>query len=386
MLHSIRPSLQISRVICNSSVGLCFIALTAFCAAPSLLAQDAVYSSQPAGVLSPKPFSSPVPLNITQTTSTEKKSETTASTAHSTVVEPQIVVTGDELPSAYGAPGSFSRSRFSTLTNAYVLPPGGVFAGLIYQGDLDNHGPTDHFFTQEIEVGLPYRFGVAIENEVEFAEGDASNRAFSIEARWALADWDKVPLNPTLFAEYKFGTGKILHEEAPGEEMMMEEDMGGEGEPPPDEEEMMREEGGRPDQPDAYEFRLLLSEEIAKNVEWSFNAFLENETSGDRGREWGFAQSIQVPILLPHERLKAGIEMQYKNFTVKDTRGDPVHSFVIGPSLAYKPTARMRFDIAPLFGATDDSPTVQVFAIFSYVFGGGGGEVGAEAPASTRNR
>ena len=148
---------------------------------------------------------------------------------------------------------------------------------------------------------------------------------------------------------------------------------------------MMREEGGRPDQPDAYEFRLLLSEEIAKNVEWSFNAFLENETSGDRGREWGFAQSIQVPILLPFERLKAGLEMQYKNFTVKDTRGDPAHTFVIGPSVAYKPTARMRFDIAPLFGVTNDSPDVQVFAIFSYVFGGGG-EAGAEAPASTRNR
>jgi hypothetical protein len=149
---------------------------------------------------------------------------------------------------------------------------------------------------------------------------------------------------------------------------------------------MRREEGGKPDQPDAYEFRLLLSEEIAKNVEWSFNAFLENEVSGDRGREWGFAQAIETPLFLPHERFKAGIEMQYKNFTVKDTRGDPVNSFVVGPTFAFKPTARMRFDISPLFGVTKDSPDVQVFAIFSYVFGGGGGEAGAEAPASTRNR
>ena len=63
--------------------------------------------------------------------------------------------------------------------------------------------------------------------------------------------------------------------------------------------------------------------------------------------------------------------MQYKNFTVKDTRGDPLNSFVIGPSFAFKPTARMRFDVAPLIGVTDDSPDLQVFAIFSYVFGGG---------------
>ena len=308
--------------------------------------------------------------------------ETTQSTA--TLNESEIIVRGDEFPSAYGAPGGLSRSRFSPITNGYVLPPGAVFAGLIYQGDFDE-GPSDHLFTQEIEVGLPYRFGVAVENSIEFFNGDTSNRSFSIEGRWALADWDKIPLNPTLFAEYKFGTGRILHEEGPEEEMMMEED--GE-EPEDDEEEMMREEEerGRPDQPDAYEFRLLLSEEIAKNVEWAFNAFLENETTGDRGREWGFAQSIQVPVILPRERLKVGLEMQYKNFTVKDTRGDPTHSFVIGPSFAYKPTSRMRFDIAPLFGVTEDSPDVQVFAVFSYVFGGGGGEAGAEAPASTRNR
>ena len=111
---------------------------------------------------------------------------------------------------------------------------------------------------------------------------------------------------------------------------MMEED----GEASPERGTMREEErGGRPDQPDAYEFRLLLSEEIAKNVEWAFNAFLENETTGDRGREWGFAQSVQVPLFLPRERFKAGLEMKYTNFTVKDTRGDPMHSFVIGPTL-----------------------------------------------------
>jgi hypothetical protein len=363
MQHSILPRTHSPR----AAWIVVLLAAIALSGAPYLIAQDTANAS-------------------TATTTQTKKSETTAQTQRTiaTETESTIVVQGDELPSAYGAPGGFSRSRFSPLTNAYVLPPGGVFAGLIYEGDLDTHGPTDHFFTQEVEVGLPYRFGLAIENEIEFAQGDSSNRAFSIEGRWALADWDKIPLNPTLFAEYKFGTGKILHEEGPEEEMMEEEDNG--EEPPPDEEEMMREEGGRPDQPDAYEFRLLLSEEIAKNVEWSFNAFLENEVSGDRGREWGFAQAIEIPILLPHERLKAGIEMQYKNFTVKDTRGDPTHSFVIGPTFAFKPTARMRFHISPLFGVTEDSPDVQIFAIFSYVFGGGGGEAGAEAPASTRNR
>ena len=176
----------------------------------------------------------------------------------------------------------------------------------------------DNLFTQEIEVGLPYRFGIAVENQVEHFNHETVNASFSIEGRWALADWDKIPLNPTLFAEYKFGTGRILHEEGPPEEMMTDEDL-----TPEEEEMMMQEEEARmqADRPNAYEFRLLLSEEIVKGVGWAFNAFLENEIGGDRGREWGFAQAVQMPLFLPHERFTAGVEMQYKNFTVKDTRG-----------------------------------------------------------------
>src|ERR1700751_5681910 len=69
----------------------------------------------------------------------------------------QIVITGGEVPRSYGAPPGFSRSRFSNLTNAYVLPPWNFFFGEIYEGDAFRHGPPDHLFTQEVEMGLPYR-------------------------------------------------------------------------------------------------------------------------------------------------------------------------------------------------------------------------------------
>ena len=86
-----------------------------------------------------------------------------SSTAQTAVSE-RVVVTGDEgVPSAYGAPPGISRSRFSPLTNAYVLPPGAMFAGLIYEGNAFREGAPDHLFTEEIEIGLPYRFGVAAE-------------------------------------------------------------------------------------------------------------------------------------------------------------------------------------------------------------------------------
>src|SRR5438552_11715107 len=121
-----------------------------------------------------------------------------------------VVITGEEVPSAYGAPPGLSRSRFSNLTNAYVLPPWAVFAGIIYQGDAIRFNRPDHMFTEEVEVGLPYRFGIAIENSIEAFRGNVQDRSFSIEARYALADWNKIPLNPTIFAEWKFGIGDIL--------------------------------------------------------------------------------------------------------------------------------------------------------------------------------
>jgi len=145
----------------------------------------------------------------------------------------------EEVPSAYGAPPEFSRSRFSNAVNAYVLPPWAFFFGELYEGQGFRHGPPDHLFTQEIEMGLPWRFNIAAESQWERFNGGGGARSVSLEARWALADWNKIPLNPTIFAEYKFGVGTIRHEE-------VQPPMGAGGE---EEEE---EEGGPPKVPDAY--------------------------------------------------------------------------------------------------------------------------------------
>ncbi|HEY8835981.1 MAG TPA: hypothetical protein VIM09_10390, partial [Chthoniobacterales bacterium] len=93
-----------------------------------------------------------------------------------TVQSEQLVITGEEVPSSYGATPGFSRSRFSNLTQAYVLPPGAVFAGLIYQGDAQKFNRPDHMLTQEIEIGLPGRFGLAFENSIENFRGRTQDR------------------------------------------------------------------------------------------------------------------------------------------------------------------------------------------------------------------
>src|SRR5689334_16460857 len=65
----------------------------------------------------------------------KSKHADTTSTDQRTITERSLVVRGEEVPSAYGAPPALSRSRFSNLVNAYVLPPWAVFAAAIYEGD-----------------------------------------------------------------------------------------------------------------------------------------------------------------------------------------------------------------------------------------------------------
>ena len=286
----------------------------------------------------------------------------------------RLVITGEEVPSAYGATPGLSRSRFSNLTQAYVLPPGAVFAGLIYQGDALRFNRPDHRLTQEIEIGLPGRFGLAVENTIENFRGRTQERTFSIEGRYALADWNVIPLNPTIFVEYKFGVGDILHDEGPPEEL-----------PKGEAKEFLAEHEPLPD---AYEIRLLLAQDFTNHVEWAFNGFFEQEIGGDRGREIGFAQSLMFPILLPNQRLKIGAEMQLTSFTdagIREEGESPSYRVVIGPTIAWKPSKNTRLDISPLFGVTHDAPRASVFVVFSMLFGGNAPEQ-AEAPASTRNR
>jgi hypothetical protein len=283
----------------------------------------------------------------------------------------QMVVTGQVSPggySAYGAPEAFSRSRLGALTQTYVLPPFAVYAGLEYELTSPRNGLPDNLFTQELEVGLPYRLGVAMENNVDAFSGSTREGSTSFEMRYALADWNKILLNPTVFAEYKVGIGPLNETAEVGSQ-----EKGDEGDQGP----------GRT--PNAYELRLLLAEDWGDKVEWALDGFFEQEVSGDRGREWGFAQSVAVPLLHEQEKLKLGVEMQYSSHTDHDTRSRPVQLFEIGPSLTFKPTRHTRIDLVPLFGTTNAGPDLQLFVIFSAVLGPKeeGGE--SEEPASQHN-
>src|SRR5437868_10383186 len=83
-----------------------------------------------------------------------------------------VRVEAEELPSAYGAPPDLSHGRISTLTKSYVLSPFSVEVEAAYEGDIFRHGSQLHLFREEVEIGLPARFTVGIENEFSNFAGD----------------------------------------------------------------------------------------------------------------------------------------------------------------------------------------------------------------------
>src|SRR5262249_36454782 len=152
-----------------------------------------------------------------------------------------------------------------------------------------------------------------------------------LEARYALANWNKLPLNPAISAEYRFGFAQQT--------------------------------------PDSGEVALLISHDFPHLIEWAMNIFVDQEFGGRENTSGGFAQSVEVPVLLPEEKLEVGVEMEYRSGS-EIIGSQSVKGFAIGPTLVWRPMKTMRFDLSPLFGCSDHTPAVQVFAVVSFSFGG----------------
>jgi hypothetical protein len=268
---------------------------------------------------------------------------------------PAVTVTGtselkEEMPMGPNQqPEWTARRRFAT-TRVYIQPPWQVETELGWDATFPRHGKAEHLLQQEIELGLPYRFQFDVENSVQnFEEGDDSNRDWhhdsnSVELRYALADWDKIPLNPTLKAEWRFNDGTA----------------------------------------DAYELALQLGDELAPRWHWGMDLFFEQQIGDDRRREYAVSQAVSYTLI--DEKLGVGAEMLFSSETDKDSRSDPENKFEIGPSVQWRTSSRTHLDVVPLFGTTSDSPTVELFVFFGIEFGPGSKESEGVSPASLRGK
>ena len=261
-----------------------------------------------------------------------------------TVVEKQLeeeLKVGD-----YQQPEWTTQRRFLT-TRAYVLSPWQVEFEQWWKGQWPRGESRNDLFQEELEVGLPHRFQLDLyENWIRQSNGTVRYHDTAVELRYALADWGKLPLNPTLYGEWKF----------------TDRDLGA----------------------DTYELKLLLAEELAPRWHWAFNAICEQEVGGSRTTEWAASQGISYTLI--DQKLSIGVEMKLESETDKGARGPAPIEFDIGPSLQWRPTRNTHVDIVPLFGVTNDSPRAEVFVVFGIDFGRGATNATPAAPRSLQSQ
>ena len=263
------------------------------------------------------------------------------------VTGPAPGVLRQEMPvGPYNQPEWTTERGFGT-SRVYVRPPGSIEFNQFWTPEWKD-GHVEHSFREEVEIGLPYRLQLDLYQNWGIEEGDTVYRGSSVELRYALANWGKIPLNPTLYGEWNFKDAA----------------------------------------PDKWELKLLLGQTFGRRWNWAGNFTYEQETGGEREQEVALSSALTYALI--DQTLNAGIEMLWEHKTTKDSRGDPEIEFLIGPSINVRPTRFSFITVAPLFGTTDDSPDAEIFVIagFNFRFGGPAGpdEEGPSAPASMFGR
>lgn len=222
-----------------------------------------------------------------------------------------------------------SRRRFST-TRVYIQQePGQVSLEQWWRVRTFDNAPTQHRFTEELEIGLPNRMQLDIYYDFTHEQGRTHNEDFSVELRWALADWGVIPLNPTLYAEYTATDG------AQGADLV--------------------------------EFKLLLGDDFTPRFHWGMNLVYEREIARGLNNEFAVTQGLSYTII--DQVLSAGLEMQFKYENQTGNRNNGEHKFQIGPSIQWSPSRNTWFNFVALVGCTDESPSFETFVIVGHNFG-----------------
>lgn len=224
-----------------------------------------------------------------------------------------------------------SHRRFSTTRVFIQKEPWEVGVEQWWRARTYSDGPTKHLFIEEVEIGLPNRMQLDLYYDWVHEKGETNSKDFAVELRWALADWGVLPLNPTLYGEYKF-------------------DLGAAG-------------------TDVYEFKLLLGDDITPKLHWGLNLSYEREIDGDKTNEFAATQGFGYALI--DQVLSVGMEMSFKYENIAGERNNGEHKFNIGPSLQWRPTKNTHLDLVCTFGCTSDAPRTESFVVFGWDFGGG---------------
>jgi len=239
-----------------------------------------------------------------------------------------VQVNPDALDGSYKQP-QWTRHRLFTNSRAYVLDEHQieVEAWVKAQTFKDTH-QNKTVFKQEIEVGLGHRLQLDLYvNQKQYYNEEKGKKVFDsegqqIELRYALADWGELPLNPTLYFEYHPVKNN----------------------------------------PERFEFRLLLSDNLAANWHYAINLGYEIDLWGQKQygqpeREIPLDVAIGTTALSPHVSLGAEVKVEWRDGPGR--RGHFEQEIDIGPAVQWRPTPTFHLNVSPLWGVKDVSKNVS---------------------------
>ncbi len=247
---------------------------------------------------------------------------------------PPVVVTDqglglvEEQPvGPYGQPRWTDRRLFPT-TRVYVRPPGTVEFEYWTRAKVPREGQTTVENQYELEFGLPGRFQLdlyAVASKTG-SEGELDVAEQKFELRYALADWDELWLNPTVYAEYVERSGES----------------------------------------DKVEFKLLLADELGRGWHFGSNLVFEHELGGELENEYGLTLGLAHSVI--DNEFSLGAEVKAALLDVHSDRGNYAQELEVGPSLRYRPSPNMHIDFAPLIGIGGESRAADIFLVVGWQF------------------
>jgi hypothetical protein len=229
---------------------------------------------------------------------------------------------------AYGQPRWTAHRRFGE-TRVYVVPEGFFELEWWIKPEVPRGGgPTTTVTEFEGELGLGHRLQLDLYLDAQKVghEDNFELDGQKIELRYALADWDVIPGNPTFYVEY--------HAHHSG--------------------------------PDQVEMKLLLGGELARAWHWGLNAVFEREIAGDLENNYEATGGISYTVF--DTGLGVGAEVKAQFLDNKDRRGNMHEVCLVGPSVQWRPHPAAHIDVVPLFGVTGFSPVFAPTIVIAWEF------------------
>lgn len=245
---------------------------------------------------------------------------------------PPVNVYGQRVLREEDRVGSYAQPRWTTdrrfaETRVYVRPEGALEFEYWLIPTVFRKGPSEIKQQYELEFGLPSRFQLDLYLITrKEGSGGPTFTDGAIELRYALADWGRIWGNPTLYFEYTF----------------------------------------QDQAPDVIETKLLLGGEIAPRWHWGTDLSFEHETGGQMQNTYEITGGLSYTVI--DSRLSVGGELKFQENDLRHHRGRLTNNTFLGPSLQWRPLARMHVDVAPLIGITHESPALQAFFVLGWDF------------------